>query len=212
MLDIICERILEYLNDNGLDVDDIDYDTLVDREVGALLRPKINIAIDTGIHQKITMHGFKQRPTISLILLVQDLSGEKERRFTVYRLIDSIVKALLLEKLDLPLQDPLIPLNFTNVTDQKYSDAGYALYQIDFSCSFNYTKDIAGEDTGELLEIINKYYLEDGTLADTEILDLSEIFGGNAFTADFSEDIFGGFAGTEEFESEIYGGVAESIC
>ena len=208
MLAKISEKILSHLNDNGLDVQEIEFKQLVDRQVGSLMRPKVNVSINDGTHKKVTMNTYKQIPIVSLFLMVQNLKGEKEARFAAYKLIDAIVNSLLLEKLDLPLQDPFKPIRFTNVTDDEYSGSNYSLYQIDFTCSFNYTATLPEDkDQGELLKIVNTYYNDDQNFKGE--VDLSSVDSGDAFSEEI-EIVNGGTAADETITEIINGGDANS--
>ncbi|MCG7851454.1 MAG: hypothetical protein MIO92_02925 [Methanosarcinaceae archaeon] len=208
MLDLISEGILEHLKNKGLDVSDIDFNALVDRKIGSTTVPKVNVSIDEGTHQKVTMNTFKQIPVIAIYLCVQNLKSERESRFAAYKLMGKIVDNLLIEKLDLPLQDALTPVRFQNVTDEQYAGAGFSLYQIDFTCSFNYTKELADNiDEGSILEIINTYYVGDEEHAG--IVNLVDIDAGGAFSS-YVEKISGGSAGTKDYIEDISGGDAET--
>ena len=208
MLELISLGILEHLKASGLDVQDIDFKALVDRTTGSTMRPKVNVSIDSGIHKKVTMNTYKQIPTVSLFLLVQNLKGEKESKFAAYKLINAITYSLLMEKLNLPLQDAFLPVSFQNVTDENFAGAGFSLYQLDFTCSFNYTKELTDNvDGGELLRIVNTYWTE--TEERIGNVELSEVSGGVAF-GDSVEEISGGIAGTEGFAETVYGGKSES--
>ena len=207
MLDLISEGILNHLNSSGLDVQDIDFKQLVDRQTGSTIRPKVNVSIDSGTHQKITMNTYKQIPVVSLFLCVQNLRSERESRFAAYKLIDAIVQSLVLEKMALDLQDPLTPTTFQNVTDEAFAGIGISLYQINFSCSFNYTKEFSDNiDTGEIASILNTFWLESGEESQS-LVNLSDVDGGNAYYYD-GENIFGGNAAANDYIEEITGGDA----
>jgi hypothetical protein len=207
MLDLISEKILEHLNKNGLDVQDIDFKQLVDRQTGSIMRPKVNVSIDSGTHKKVTMTTYKQIPVISLFIVVQNLGGEKKARFASYKLLDAIVDNLLITDLGLPLQDKLTPLNFQNITDEAYAGAGFSLYQIDFSCSFNYTADPEDSvDEGELLKIVNTYYVDNSETMVSEV-NVSDVDSGGAYSRHI-EKISGGLAGTKDYIEDITGGNA----
>ena len=207
MLDLISEGILNHLNSSGLDVQDIDFKQLVDRQTGSTMRPKVNVSIDSGAHQKITMNTYKQIPVVSLFLCVQNLRSERESRFAAYKLIDAIVQSLILEKMALDLQDPLTPTTFQNVTDEAFAGIGISLYQINFSCSFNYTKEFSDNiDTGEIASILNTFWLESGEESQS-LVNLSDVDGGNAYYSD-GENIFGGNAAANDYIEEITGGDA----
>jgi len=209
MLDKISEKILEHLNKNGLDVQDIDFNQLVDRQTGSIMRPKVNISIDSGVHKKVTMTTYKQIPVISLFLVTQNLGGEKKSRFAAYKLLDAIVNNLLITDLGLPLQDKLTPLNFQNITDEEYARAGFSLYQIDFTCSFNYTATLEIDaDQGELLKIVNTYYVDNSETMVSEV-NTSDVNAGGAFSQHI-ENISGGLAGTKDYIEGITGGTARN--
>ena len=161
MLDQISENVLKKLELSGLDISDIDFEKIMDNQVGTLMRPKVNISVDTGIFKKIAMQSYNAKVIVSLILVVQNLRSEKVRKFENYQLIIGIVDILCLEKLDLDLQDPLTPIAFSNVTDETFNTAGYSLYQVDFSCSFNFTKSSVTGDYGYLKSFINKYFVNE---------------------------------------------------
>ena len=208
MLERISVGILDHFEKSGIEVGEISFKQLVDRQTGGTRRPKINVSIDSGSHRKVTMNTYKQIPIVSLYILVQNLRGEGRARFGVYKLLDSIMKSLVLQKLDLPLQDPFIPVSFNNVTDEDFAGAGYSVYQMDFTCSFNYTHVLDDLiDQGELLQIVNEYVNDTETMGG--IVDLSDVDGGGSFS-DHIEEIDGGKAGTDDFVEDINGGDANS--
>lgn len=218
ILNDISDKLLEVLSQSGMDIDGIDFQELVNREVGVLDRPKVSISINSGAFQKVTMNSVnKLTPIISLFIVVFDLNedGEKERRFAINKLIIGIANLVLNQKFGLPLIAPFTPVNFVNVTDITYAKAGYALYQLDLRCSFQIDKSEDLEDNqGELLKIVNNYFLntplDDGEVDMIGQVDFLSLFGGNAFSEYSLEPIFGGYAGTKYINDPIYGGKANS--
>jgi len=210
----ISTEILFKLKSAGIQTDDIDFQEIQDRNVGALQRPVANISINSGAFTKVTLTTYKQAIIVSVFLMVQELRGEYARRFMIYELVTQIAKVLLLEKLGLPLQDPLIPRSFNNVTDSKFADGGYIIYQLDFSCSFNIEKE-PEEDLGLLKLIVNQYFLQDPTddgVLDAEgRVDLVTAYGGDAYSELFIKpSVYGGRAGSDYPAAGIYGGKAGS--
>ena len=197
----ISEKILEYLETAGIDTRQIDYKELVDRAVGSLQRPAVNISINSGNFEKLTMTKRKLHLVVSLFLVVQNLNSEKLRRFDVYRLVESVCSALFLLSLGLDLQDRLIPTGFSNVTDNTFASAGYQLFKIDFSCSYIYEE--AQEDLGMLRSIVNTYTNVVSTVL-TAI-----VFGGTGATASIG-NVFGGHANSEFNNTPIWCGNAQS--
>ncbi|MCK5450261.1 MAG: hypothetical protein KAI70_00695 [Candidatus Omnitrophica bacterium] len=209
----ISNKIMFHLVKSGIEADHIGFDKLVDRQVGALQRPVANIAIDSGSFKKITLTSYKQFITISIFMMIQDLRSEEARRFKAYKLLTQIAKVLMLEKLGLDLQDPIMPTTFENVTDEKYSSAGYSIYKLDLTCSFNIEKDFE-KDLGTLHSIVNEYYLQepsDDGIEDMEgLVVLQGICGGSADTVFKAAGVYGGRAGTTYTKPARYGGRAGS--
>jgi hypothetical protein len=206
----VSNGILNKLKSAGLKVDQIDFNELVDRNTGALERPVVNISINAGAFQKVTLTTYKQSVIVSLFIMIQHLGSEESRRFMSYRLVSAIAKVLLLEKLGLPLQDSLKPMSFNNVTDAKYGAAKYLIYQLDLSCSFNIHKDTE-KDLGELETIVNHYFLQDPVddgVQDIEgLVTILGIYGGDPFsTNSVLPGIYGGHPGSKLGGNPIYGG------
>jgi len=205
----ISNRILVKLRGSGIKVDDISFNELVDRKVGALQQPVANISINDGTFKKVTLTTYKKIIILSLFVMIQDLRSEEAQRFATYKLITGIAKILLLEKLGLPLQDSIKPVSFANVTDDKYKDAGYLLYQLNLTCSYNLHKD-EETDLGELESIVNHYFLQDPAddgVQDAEgLVELYGAFGGNAYSIFRLPAVFGGHPGSQFEDLSIYGG------
>lgn len=216
LIDEMGEKITQGIKDKliagGLDFDEIGFQQLVDAETGALQRPVANVSINQGSYEKVTMHTYKQNTIVSIYIMVQDLNGEKQARNAMYLLIHAIARVLLLEKLGLELQDPLKPTNFTNVTPEKYVKAGYVIYMLNLTCSFNFVKDTE-KDLGAFTKIVNTYFLQDptddGVGDQTGIVLFNEIDGGYAGSTFTTPEYDGGYAGSK-FTEDINGGHAGS--
>lgn len=211
----ISNRIFFWLRKKaGLKLSEISFNELVDRKVGALTQPVLNISINEGSFQKVTLTTYKKILIVSLFIMAQELRGEKARRLLTYQLITQIAMFLLLEDLELPLQDKLRPVSFANVTDDKFKDAGYLIYQLNMTCSYNIYKQTE-EDLGELESIMNYYYLQDPTDDGADdaqgLVELFGARGGNAFSIFRIPAIYGGRAGSDfDEELAVYGGKAGS--
>jgi len=166
MIAEVVVGILEKLKAAGLDVREYSFKNLVDGTV-SLTRPAVNISCNTADFQKVTINTWKAKLNISLIVVFQHLkggsTGEALRKEGVYKILEAIIQALLLQKLDLELQNPLFPMSFRNVTTEKYANAGYQLYQINFWTSINFTRTDEAEDWGNLTSIMAEYYLQPRT-------------------------------------------------
>lgn len=161
MIAKISSAILDKLHKAGLDINQIDFKSLIAREIHNLLRPAVNINIDSASKTKITLTTDKINLNISLIVVLKNLRSEAFRKEGVYKIIDGIIETLTHQDLGLELQDDLRFVSFRNLTDRAYQDAGYIIYQIMFSCSYNVTYDDPKEkDLGWLDKIWCEYYLQ----------------------------------------------------
>jgi hypothetical protein len=161
MIKSIVDKIAEKLKTGGLEISSVDFSELVNRTTGAISKPVANISVNSGKFKKITLTTFQNEIIVSIYLMVQELRGEGECREIAGLLIDGITQLLLMDDLDETLQEKLTPSTFTNVTDQKNSDAGYQIYKFDWYCSYNITATGKDEDDrGMLKGIFNKYYLD----------------------------------------------------
>lgn len=204
----ISEAILSYLENAGIDTRQIDYKEIIDRSVGSLQRPAVNISISSGAWQKITLDTKKVNLNVSLLILVQNIKGEKERRFEIYALIEAIADALFIVSLDLELQDLLEPVSFTDVTDTRFADAGYQLMQMQFTCSYNYRQ--VQEDEGILRTLVNSYVRDGELIGQTDTVAVGKYWGGSAFESSGLPPLDGGRAGTTYWQDPVWGGYSAS--
>ena len=215
MIKELSLKILDRLNLAGLQTKQIDFKGIIDRQIGALDRPAVNISINQSSFTKVTLNKYKAALVVSLFLLIQNVSGEKQRRFAIYDLIEAIIRTLILQDFGLDLQDKLRPTSFNNVTDKQFSDAGYSIYQIDFYTTFIFTRELSEDesDVGILRTIVSDYFLQDPTddgVSDGQtIVTVANISGGNAFSSAV-ESIYGGRAKSSFRLPNIYGGKANS--
>lgn len=211
MITEIVSAISETLEEAGVSTQQISFQEIVDRKVGALQRPAVNISVNSCKFTPITFNTYKADLVVTLTIMVQNLMGESTARTNIYDLIHAIIEALYQVSMDLDLQDNMLPAQFTNVTDANYAGAGYQLYQLDFNCSYNYTLE-EEFDEGMLARIVNTYMLVGQNPQSPRTLELGSIFGGSAWVEpNPSIVIFGGTAGNNSFDQiEVYGGAANS--
>jgi hypothetical protein len=162
MIAQITMGILNRLKEKGLDCREINFLDLINGSMN-LVRPAVNITVQTGSFKKITLNTYKNTLDVSLIIVFNTPkagpTGEAYRKEGVYKILEAIVNALLLQYLDLDLENPLWPVSFRNITSAVYAKAGYSLYQLMLTCSYNYDKE-AEEDLGSLEKLLAQYYLE----------------------------------------------------
>lgn len=153
--------ILDSLKNNGLDVREIGAKDLIDGTIN-LTRPAVNITINQGNFSKVTLYTYKCRAYVSLIVVINRLrggpTGEFQRKEAVYNLIESICNFITLQNFGLPLENPMIPDGFRNITTAVFAKAGYQLYELKFWTSW--TVDMQDkDDLGTIQSILAKYWL-----------------------------------------------------
>ncbi len=211
----LSQAILDKMNAAGIETSDLDMKKLANQQVGALRRPAISIAIDNASYKKVTLTTYKTVLIVTLFLMVSNVGvkGEELNRKNILNLTEAIVDALLLEKLGLPLQDPLIPLSVTNLTGFPYSGAGYQVYELKFTCSHNFEHIPDNEkDLGVLKKIVVDYFIhpdDDGIKDASSEINLTGLDGGNAYS-EYGKQVDGGSAGSGYNDDPYDGGDARS--
>lgn len=161
----LSEAILTRLKDRGFDVNEISFLDLIDGRIN-LTRPAANITFNNSTVQKVTVNTYKFKVAISLLLVVNWLKGgsqgDAQRKAKVYDLIESASAYLTLQDFELPLENPLYPTGFRNITTAKLAKAGYQLYTLDFWCAWNSTKEEMYKDSLTLESILAQYTLVPG--------------------------------------------------
>ena len=113
------EAILTRLKDRGLDTNEIAYKDLIDGTIN-ITRPAVNITFNDASVKKVTLTTYKFVTTISLILVVNWLrggaQGEGQRKAKIYDLIEATSDYLVIQDFGLPLENPLFPMGFRNIT------------------------------------------------------------------------------------------------
>ena len=163
MIPEIVEAITKQLKDDGLEIREVGFKDLVDGTIN-LTRPAVNVIVKSGDFQKVTMTSYKCRADVSVFVVFQDVrggtQGDSRRRDGVHRILEAVVQSLMLSDLGLDfLENPLFPVSFRNVTNEKYAQAGFQIYECVFWCSFIFTK-TDRDDLGYLNSLLVKYYLE----------------------------------------------------
>ena len=215
MLSEIADAILYKLQKEGLDTNELDFESLVAKQFAGFGRPNVSIAIPSIGYQRVKMNTMKCIPIYSLFLLVCNVSSEKMRTKLMMELIEGIHTILLYKDLGLNLENKITPVSANDTTPKDFADVGCVIYEIKLTCSFVFNN-IYEDDKGQglLLAINNKYFLQpdDGVLDNESELDFSTADGGNAFSIYYdSMDIDGGIAGTEDYyENELNGGTSGS--
>jgi hypothetical protein len=165
ILSELTTAMTKWLADAGLKVQQIAYKDLIDGTIN-LQRPAIDITINrTKMVQKVTLNTYKWEFDVSIIVVFQNvkggIAGEKARKEGIYELLQSLSDNLLLQRFGLPLENPLFPVGFRNITNRDLAKAGYQVYEINFWSSFTSTytepQDIG---TGPLTGIVLKYWSE----------------------------------------------------
>ena len=157
------EGILTRLKSKGLDVRQFAFKDLIDGTIN-LTRPAVNIVINSATAKKISMTAYSQVLTVSVILVVQELkggtTGEGKRRSRTYDLIEALTDDLAIQNFGLPLENPMFPLGFNNLTNQQQAAVGIMMFEIRFWCSYLIRKQDDSADYGTLANVLLDYTLE----------------------------------------------------
>ena len=86
--------------------------------------------------------------------------GEGQRKAKIYDLVEGISNYLTLQDFDLPLENPLYPMGFINITNAKLAKAGYQLYQLRFWTAWTVDKEDMYPNSLDLKSIVAQYTLE----------------------------------------------------
>jgi hypothetical protein len=124
--------------------------------------PGVYISTEEGAFTKVSSDTFKQEITCYADIVFKHLGskGEEQRRKGVYLILEGIVLALLLQKLELEIT-PIIPKSFRNNTTEEAKSKGLIVYSLTFTTSYH-IKRVDDEALEDLLAIGLQYYLKPG--------------------------------------------------
>jgi hypothetical protein len=161
----LAEAISNNLKDNGLFTEEISYRDLIDGRVN-LRTPAANIVFNNATVKKVTVNTYKYVTIVSILLVTKWLvggeQGAAQRKGIIYALIEEISNYLTLQDFGLPLENPLYPMGFFNVTPKSRAEAGYQIYELRFWTAWNVTKADQYPDSLNLKSIVAEYNLVPG--------------------------------------------------
>lgn len=211
MLNDILEKILSKLGQSGLQVKNIDFNSVINKQGFTLSKPCVSLNIQSATFKNGIKTDVVCSPVISMLIVTQHIGSEKSRKSLMHDVVEAIIQELTNEKLGLSLQNEIKPTGFADITPADFAAKGCLIYELKLTCSFNYEK--IPEDqrvTGVLEKIINKYYVnnpdDDGEIDLQSEVDFINADGGSPYTDDFMFNIDGGNAGTAITDKEIDGG------
>jgi hypothetical protein len=159
MITEVTTSILDLLEADGLDVRQVDFKDLIDRKLN-LTRPAVNISINMGDAEQVTLTTYKMWLQVSLIVVFQHLKDEAHRKEGVFAILDAMNASLVCQRPFGMMENILIPVSFRNVTTSEYSQAGCQLYELKYKTSVTYTYNDRLDDFGTLKGLLLKYYLQ----------------------------------------------------
>jgi hypothetical protein len=141
---------------------------------GMFVNPSVAAACLDGEMEKITQVTYRQKVTLSVLLIFKDLQGEDKRRKGINPLLLGIIQILLLQDLGLAIK-PLVPLRFRDITTTNDYTEGKVRYLLQFATSYTITSQ-SDEEVDDLLRVGFNYYLKPGddTADASDLLTLSE--------------------------------------
>lgn len=134
----------------------------IQRGIDGIPQPGVYISTEEGAFSKVSSDTFKQEITCYLDIVFSSLanSGEEMRRKGIYLILEAIVLALLLQKLNLAIT-PIIPKSFRNTTTEEIKNKGMIYFTLTLTTSYH-IKCVDDEAITDLLAIGLQYYLKPG--------------------------------------------------
>lgn len=142
----------------------------VQRGAEGIPQPAVYVSTEAGKFQAVTQKSFRQELSIFVDVIFSELSGEKQRRQGVYLILQGIIQALLLQKLDLAIT-PIVPAGWRNTTTEEFREKGLIVYSLELATSYVIEK-LDDEAAVDLLRIGFNYYLQNPT--DDGVADASD--------------------------------------
>ncbi len=136
-----------------------------------IAKPAGHVACNGGKFKKKTPNVWGCETTISVLIMFENFANEDKRRAGMNIILEGIVLKLAGNKLGLDIK-PLLPVSWSDVTDEALVAEGLLLFELVFSTEFD-LKSPESEDEYDLLTIGLSYYLQDP--ADDHIVDASDM-------------------------------------
>jgi hypothetical protein len=156
----IEEKLVALLKSKGLAATEADLPSVL----ACKTSPSFHCRIASFKCENVVMRKFKIVPAISVYLALKNVSIEKNRRQSIYPLIQGIIGILAFQDLGLSIA-PLRIQSGQELILPEFADSGIILYQIDLVTGF--TCDMSDEKTMTMLRMNLEYYLKPGdTVAD----------------------------------------------
>jgi len=163
MLAEIEKAIVAQIESGGLSVRDVE----IQGDAKNIRYPAVFAAVEAGEFKKAGQKKYKCTATVVLLAAFKNLKSEKARRHGLYPILEGIVALLMLRDFDLDI-DPLRPVGFRNITDDKLAKKGLLLYQFEFETGFT-VEPSTDEELVAWLSLALEYYLQDPANDDTAV-------------------------------------------
>lgn len=155
MLADIETKIVERIKAKVTQPRDVD----IHKAHSALITPAVFVVIGNGRFSKVAQK-IKLEASVYITVEFKNMKGEEERRKGIYPIFEAIVACLIFQNLGLSI-DPLVPVNFQNITEEEEAKAGKILFQAEFKTGF-IIDEVSDEVVTDLLKVGLNYYLKPG--------------------------------------------------
>jgi len=158
----LCDKIVDRLKTEGLDVNDYSYYDLI-TERPNLRRPAINLNVSSATTRMLTRGSYNCFITLTLSVIFQHqrdgIAGARRRKEGIYKLLESILDIITLQDFGLPIV-VLKPAGYRNVTTSALASLSYGVYEMDFVTRFQVKEEDRFENAPTLSSIVAEYFLE----------------------------------------------------
>lgn len=131
----------------------------IDEAHTSLAVPDIDVVIGGGSFAKVAQE-YELKPSVYVIVTFQNMRSVRDRRHGVYPILEAIIGALVLQKLDLAI-GALVPIRMDPITTEAEAKEGKVVYQLEFQTSMGFAR-MSDEQVADLLQIGLNYYLKPG--------------------------------------------------
>jgi len=133
----------------------------IEEKHSALAMPGIEVFTGGGEFIKVGQR-YKLTPSVFVVVTFHNMRSVKDRRAGMYPVLEAVLSALMLQKLDLSI-DPLVPKGMTNITLEEEEDEGKILFALEFKTGF--IIDAIDDDAAAAVDLLTvgfQYFLKPG--------------------------------------------------
>ncbi|MFA6689940.1 MAG: hypothetical protein WCS18_10730 [Sphaerochaetaceae bacterium] len=142
----------------------------VSKEILALTRPGMTVAVTSGKFESVDMSGDKKETaTVVVMLVLKNVASEKMRRNSAHPAVDYVVKKLQGQTLNLDI-DAFDVQDWRETTSQDFLNDGLMTIEITFTTAWNVVPVINDVEYAELKSIWTSYKDGEDVLGESRVI------------------------------------------